>query len=40
MESIEHSATAKTPFDTFNQDTLSKVLEAVDHVTPVYVYSE
>lgn len=34
------SKITSTPFDTFNSDTLSKVLEAVDQVTPVYVYSE
>ena len=29
-----------TPFDTFNPDTLTHVLSAVNHETPVYVYSE
>jgi len=31
---------SQTPFEHFNQDTLEKVLKAVDNVTPVYVYSE
>ena len=35
MESIK-----KTPFDDFNKTTLTKVLEAAENVTPVYVYSE
>ena len=29
-----------TPYDTFNQATLDKVLAAVNNVTPAYVYSE
>jgi diaminopimelate decarboxylase len=29
-----------TPFDTFTRTKVSQVLEAVEHVTPVYVYSE
>jgi diaminopimelate decarboxylase len=34
------STTHTTPFDDFTTDTLSKVLEASEGVTPVYVYSE
>ena len=34
------SITHTTPFDDFTTDTLSKVLEASEGVTPVYVYSE
>ena len=37
---MKSSTTYNTPFDNFTTDTLSKVLEASEGVTPVYVYSE
>jgi hypothetical protein len=38
---VEQHLTLKlTPYESFNNDTLKKVLSAVDNVTPVYAYDE
>ena len=37
---MKSTTTYNTPFDNFTADMLSKVLEASEGITPVYVYSE
>lgn len=41
-QTLNHSSSdlKPTPFDTFTKAHLTQVLEAVENVTPVYIYSE